>query len=71
MSKHSHKWLTQFFAFPEEGNDAYEEDEPYEVQYCSDRECGQRRVVTMSEDLIKNVREFNGYPPEQVEGGEE
>lgn len=71
MSKHSHKWLTQYFVFPEEGDDSYEEDEPYEVQYCGDRDCGQRRVVKMSDDLVASVREFNGYPPEQIEGGEE
>jgi len=70
MSKHSHDWLTQFFVFPEDGSTEYELDEPYEVMYCSDRECGQRKVVPMSEDLVKNVREFNQLPPEEIQGGE-
>jgi len=69
MSKHSHNWLTQFFVFPEEG-DNYELDEPYEVMYCGDRDCGQRKVVAMSDDLIENVREFNQLPPEEIKGGE-
>ena len=66
MSKHKHDWLTQYFVFPEE-DENYELDEPYEVQYCSDRDCGQRKVLAMSEDLAKNVREFNGLTEE---GGE-
>lgn len=71
MSEHSHRWLTQMFVFPESGNEeVYEHDEPYEVQYCSDRDCGQRRTVTMSDDLVESVREFNGYPPEEIKGGE-
>lgn len=69
MSKHSHEWLTQFFAFPD-GSGDYEKDEPYEVQYCADRECGQRRVLTMSEDLVEQVRKFNELPSEDVKGGE-
>lgn len=66
---HKHDWLTLSFVFPDE-NDNYELDEPYEVQYCSDRECGQRRIVAMSDDLVEKVREFNGYPPEEIKGGE-
>ena len=67
---HSHEWLTQFFVFPEDGNDNYEKDEPYEVQYCADRECGQRRVLSMSDDLVDTVRKFNQLPGEEVKGGE-
>lgn len=70
MSKHTHEWLTQYFVFPEEDG-VYEYDEPYEVQYCGDRDCGQRRTVTMNDDLIAAVREFNQLPPEVVEGGDD
>ena len=65
MSKHTHNWVTQFFSF-----DFIEHDEPYEVQYCSDRECGQRRTKTMSDSLIEDVREFNALPSEDIQGGE-
>ncbi len=74
MSKHKHEWLTQMFVFPEDGEAAadYEHDEPYEVLYCSDRDCGQRKTKLLSEDLAAEVREFNGFPNEEVhsEGGE-
>jgi hypothetical protein len=63
---HKHKWVTQFYSF-----DPIEHDEPYEVQYCGDRECGQRRTVTMSESLVEEVREFNDLPSEDIQGGEE
>jgi hypothetical protein len=63
---HKHKWVTQFYSF-----DPIEHDEPYEVQYCTDRECGQRRTVTMSESLVEEVREFNDLPSEEIKGEEE
>lgn len=62
---HKHKWLTQFYSF-----DPIEHDEPYEVQYCEDRKCGQRRTVTMSESLVEEVREFNDLPGEDIRGGD-
>ena len=65
MSSHKHEWVTQFFSF-----DPIEHDEPYEVQYCADRECGERRTKTMSQSLIEDVRKFNELPSEDVEGGE-
>ncbi len=65
MSNHKHEWVTQFFSF-----DAIEHDEPYEVQYCSDRNCGERRTRTMSDSLVEEVRAFNALPSEEVEGGE-
>ncbi len=66
MSKHTHEWLTQYFVFPGDDGD-YEHDEPYEVQYCGDRECGQRQTLLMSDELIELTREFNGYPAETIE----
>ncbi len=61
--------------FPEDGDAAenYEYDEPYVVMYCSDRECGQRTTELLSEQLAREVREFNGFPAETVvsEGGDD
>ena len=73
MSKHKHEWLTQMFVFPEDGDSAadYEHDEPYEVLYCADRDCGQRKTKVLSEDLAAEVREFNGFPNEEILGGGE
>ena len=62
MSKHKHKWLTQFYSF-----DPIEHDEPYEVLYC---ECGERKTRTMSQSLIEDVRKEQAYPPEEIRGGE-
>ena len=70
MSEHKHDWLTQMFVFPEEDDDNYEHDSAYEVLYCSDRECGQRKTKKLSEDLAAEVRQFNAFPDEQVKGGE-
>ncbi len=65
MSKHKHEWTTQFYSF-----DPIEHDEPYEVQYCTDRECGERRTVTMSDSLVEEVRKFEDLPAEDIQGGE-
>lgn len=72
MSEHKHGWLTQMFVFPEDGDKAseYEYDEPYEVLYCSDRECGQRKTKRLSADLALEVRQFNALPDEEVKRGE-
>lgn len=68
MNKHKHDWLDQMFIFPD-GSDDYEHDYPYLVQYCSDRECGQRQTVKMSADTIDEVRVAQGWPA--LEGGSE
>lgn len=70
MSEHKHDWLTQMFVFPEADVEGYEHDEPYEVLYCSDRNCGQRTTKSLSEDLAAEVRKFNAFPDDEVRGGE-
>jgi predicted GH43/DUF377 family glycosyl hydrolase len=62
---HEHTWLTQMFVFPDEPG-VYEHDEPYEVQYCGDRDCGQRQTVLVSEDVAQEVRDHEGYTTEEV-----
>lgn len=73
MSKtHEHDWVTNMFVFPETDGDYasnYEYDEPYEVLYCTDRECGQRTTRLISEDLALEVRQFNAFPNEEVKSG--
>jgi hypothetical protein len=61
------------FVFPEDGDAAaeYEHDEPYEVLYCADRDCGQRKTKVLSVALAEEVREFNGFPNEEILGGGE
>lgn len=72
--EHEHDWVTNMFVFPEDGDAAgnYEYDEPYEVLYCTDRDCGQRMTRLISADIEAQVREFNGIPSEEVrsEGGD-
>lgn len=73
MAKHSHEWLTQMFVFPRDGveGETYEHDEPYEVLYCADRECGQRKTRLVSHDVAQEVRAQHGFPTDEVAGGGE
>jgi len=63
MSKHKHEWLEQMYVFPNDVEDegTYEHDEPYLVQYCADRECGQRRTVVLNLEEAVKVKQREGF----------
>ena len=71
---HTHEWLVNMHVFPRDGveGETYEHDEPYVVYYCADRDCGQRKTELIGDELIAEIRQFNGFPNEQVvsEGGD-